>query len=193
VLSDADIELRFHEIFPMERSHNHSIDRDLQIQPASVDLRLGDTFMVYPRDGIPQNVYTNEIVDGLMEPLTLPPDSSGFTLFPGSQYFCLATTMEYVALPIDLVARVDGRSSLGRLGLRVHSTAGFIDPGFQGCITLEMDVVGRNPIVLNPGMRVCQISFDRLDTPSRRPYGPARGSKYQGQTTTTPSRIGEDK
>ena len=107
---------------------------------------------------------------------------------PGS--FVLAGTIETIALPDDIVARVDGKSSLGRLGLLVHATAGYVGPGFRGRLTLELSNQSQMPIALYYGMKIAQLSFHRLSTPAERPYGsPGLGSKYQGQEEATPSRI----
>jgi dCTP deaminase len=121
----------------------------------------------------------------MLAEVNLDPGQS-LTLFPRD--FCLATTEEYIRVPDDLVARVEGKSSLGRLGLTCHATAGFIDPGFEGRITLELYNMNPNPIVLRPGRAICQLSFMTLTEPAERPYGhPDLGSKYQGQKTTQES------
>ena len=115
-----------------------------------------------------------------------------FVLHPGE--FVLGTTVERVTLPDDIVARLEGKSSLGRLGLLIHSTAGYVDPGWDGRLTLELSNVANLPIVLTPGMKIGQISFAQMTTPVDRPYGsPGLGSRYQGQEQTTPSRshVGE--
>jgi dCTP deaminase len=112
-------------------------------------------------------------------------DASPFILHPGE--FVLAVTLERVELPADLVGRLDGKSSLGRLGLIVHSTAGFVDPGFKGRLTLELTNISNLPVTLYYGMPVSQISFVQLTTPADKPYG-AEGSKYQGQTGPEASR-----
>jgi dCTP deaminase len=114
-----------------------------------------------------------------------------FIIQPGE--FVLAATLETITLPDDIVARVDGKSSLGRLGLLIHATAGFVDPGWTGRLTLELSNVAKMPIAVRPGMRICQISFLRLSTPAERLYGsPELGSKYQGQTEPTASRAYQD-
>jgi dCTP deaminase len=101
----------------------------------------------------------------------------------------LAATVERLALPDDVVARLEGKSSLGRLGLLIHSTAGYIDPGWEGTITLELSNVANLPMVLTPGMAIGQVSFMFMTTPVDRPYGsPELGSRYQGQSDPTPSR-----
>lgn len=150
-----------------------------QIQPASVDVRLGDEFLVFRN-------HTREVIDpydkptDLMEAVCVGADRP-FILHPGE--FVLGTTLEAIGLPDDLVARVEGKSSLGRLGLLIHATAGFVDPGWpRGQITLELSNVATLPIKLWPGMRVGQLSFHRLDKASQRPYGhPGLNSKYVGQ------------
>ncbi len=151
---------------------------DDQIQPASVDVRLGRSIRVFRN-------HTAECID----PYTAQPElteilevkeGSPFVLHPGE--FVLGTTVERIGLPDDIVARVDGKSSLGRWGILIHATAGFIDAGFQGQITLELSSVATLPVRLWPGMKIGQISFMQLDEPVERPYGhPDLGSKYQGQ------------
>lgn len=150
-----------------------------QIQPASVDVRLGDEFLVFRN-------HTAEVIDPyanpteLMEKVVVAQDES-FILHPGE--FVLGTTLELVGLPNDLVARVEGKSSLGRLGLLIHATAGFVDPGFRGQVTLELSNVATLPIRLWPGMRVGQFSFHSLDRAVERGYGhPDLGSKYMNQS-----------
>jgi dCTP deaminase len=118
-------------------------------------------------------------------------EGEAFILHPGE--FVLGSTYERVALPDDLVGRIEGKSSLGRLGLLIHSTAGFIDAGFSGYLTLELSNVANLPITLYPGMKIGQVSFLRMTTAADVPYGSARvGSKYQGQRGPTPSRYWEN-
>ncbi len=155
------------------------------VQPASVDLRLGDSFRVFHnhrtsaidlRD--PPKDLTEEVVPDAGEP---------FVIHPGE--FALGRTREWVELPDDVLARVEGKSSLGRLGLIVHATAGFVDPGWRGTLTLEFANLTRIPIKLYPGLPIAQLSFMALDAPALRPYGsPGLGSHYQGQTAATESR-----
>lgn len=159
---------------------------DENIQPASVDLTLSDHFRYDDPDCTPGDP-VDPFVDNrhLSKECTVDPQS-GCRLDPGE--FVLGSTVESIHLPADLVGRVDGKSSLGRLGLLVHATAGFIDPGFQGQITLEFSNVSRRPILLYPGMAIAQISFLEMDSPASRPYGhPSRKSKYQGQVGATAS------
>jgi len=116
-----------------------------------------------------------------------PPDDGPFVLHPGE--FVLGSTYEHVSLPDDIAARLEGKSSLGRLGLLTHSTAGFIDPGFQGHVTLELSNMATLPIKLWPGMKVGQLCFFQLSSPATHPYGSKEaGSHYQGQRGPTPSR-----
>jgi dCTP deaminase len=118
-------------------------------------------------------------------------EGEAFMLHPGE--FVLGSTLERVGVPSDLVARVEGKSSLGRLGLVIHSTAGFIDAGFDGHVTLELANLANLPITLYPGMKIGQISFIKMTSPAEKPYGSgAKGSKYQGQRGPTPSRYFEN-
>jgi dCTP deaminase len=159
------------------------------IQPASVDLRLDSVFRVFKTSSRPY-VDVAQDVDDLTELVEISP-AAPFVIHPGS--FCLGSTLETVTIPNDIVARVDGKSSLGRLGLLVHATAGYVDPGWTGKLTLELSNQSQMPIALYYGMRIAQISFIELTTPVDRPYGSAElGSKYQGQTGPTPSRISRE-
>jgi dCTP deaminase len=155
------------------------------IQPSSVDLHLGSRFRVFRNSRLP---YIDPSMDqvGLMDMVEASSEEP-FVLHPGE--FVLAATVERLALPDDIVARLEGKSSLGRLGLLIHSTAGYIDPGWEGTITLELSNVANLPIVLTPGMAIGQVSFMLMTTPVDRPYGsPGLGSRYQGQTDPTASR-----
>lgn len=193
ILNDHELLEMGHILFP---EHWEGMDHDVQVQPASVDLRLGFNFQRYRTFVNPQSHKIDPLKDDVasfMQPIDLD-EGERYLVSPGHESFVLATTQEIVSIPPDMVARVEGRSSLGRLGLRVHSTAGYIDPGFEGRITLEIDVVGRFPIWLTPGMRVCQLSFSLMSGPSARPYGaPERSSKYQNQKTVQASRARQDK
>lgn len=155
------------------------------VQPASVDLRLGDSFRVFHNHRI-------AAIDLAAPPSELTehvgvPDGESFVIHPGE--FVLGRTEERVAIPDDIVARIEGKSSLGRLGLIVHATAGFVDPGFEGTLTLEITNLTRVPIVLWPGKPIAQLSFMTLDRAAERPYGhPDLGSHYHGQIEATESR-----
>lgn len=160
-----------------------------QIQPSSVDLRLGNKFLHFRVEG---RAFIDPSKDNPSELMEIIEVNNGepFFLRPGE--FVLGTTIEMVKLPDDLVARVDGRSSLGRLGIIVHATAGYVDPGFCGQITLELSNINRVPIALYPGMRICQISFYKLTSPAELPYYKKKGSKYQNQKGPTASRLNID-
>ncbi|MDO8751392.1 MAG: dCTP deaminase [Dehalococcoidia bacterium] len=156
------------------------------IQPASVDIRLDRKLLVFRNSRRPY-IDVHQDLDGLTEIEEIPQDHP-FMLHPGE--FILGSTLEYIAIPDDLVARLEGKSSLGRIGLLIHSTAGYVDPGWKGHLTLELSNVSNLPITLYYGMKIGQISFLRLTTPAERLYGsPELGSKYQGQTEPTASRI----
>jgi dCTP deaminase len=155
------------------------------VQPASVDLRLGDSFRVFHNFRVPA-IDLAEPPTNLTEHVVVD-DGDPFVIHPGE--FCLGRTQEWVELPDDLVARIEGKSSLGRLGLIVHATAGFVDPGWKGTLTLEITNLTRVPIILWPGKPIAQLSFMTLDRPAERPYGhPDLGSHYHGQVDATESR-----
>lgn len=154
------------------------------LQPASVDVRLDRQFRVF-RSSRHAYIDLRRGVDDITELVTV--DGEPFILHPGE--FVLGSTLERLRLSDDLVSRVEGKSSLGRLGLLIHSTAGFIDPAWDGHITLELSNVNTIPITLYPRMRIGQLSFFELSSPAERPYGsPELGSSYQGQSGPTPSR-----
>jgi len=162
---------------------------DDAVQPASVDVRLDSAFRIFKVTSRPY-VDVHEPMDDLTELVQIIPEEP-FVVQPGS--FCLGSTLETITVPNDIVARVDGKSSLGRLGLLVHATAGYVDPGWTGKLTLELSNQSQMPIALYYGMRIAQISFIELTTPVDRPYGSAElRSKYQGQTGPTPSRISRE-
>jgi dCTP deaminase len=155
------------------------------IQPSSVDLRVDRYFRVFRNDTTPyiDPKLPHEDLTELVEVA----DGNAFILHPGE--FVLGSTLERVALPDDLVARLEGKSSLGRLGLLIHSTAGFVDAGWDGHLTLELSNVANLPIAIYPGMKIGQISFIRMTSPAERPYGSKENrSKYQGQRGPTASR-----
>src|SRR6478672_2040773 len=155
------------------------------VQPSSIDVRLDRYFRVFENHRYPH-------IDPALEQAELtravqPEPDEPFILHPGE--FALGSIYEVVTLPDDIAARVEGKSSLGRLGLLTHATAGFIDPGFSGHVTLELSNVATLPIKLYPGMKIGQFCFFRLSSPSQHPYGSEKyGSRYQGQRGPTPSR-----
>jgi dCTP deaminase len=156
------------------------------VQPSSVDVRVDRQFRVFHNARYPY-IDVRQPMDDLTELVEVSGDEP-FILHPGE--FVLGQTLERVTLPDDLVARLEGKSSLGRLGLLIHSTAGFVDSGFSGNLTLELSNVANLPITIYHGMPIGQISFMRMDGPVERPYGSGEaGSKYQGQAEPTPSRF----
>lgn len=165
------------------------------IQPSSIDVRISNLFRVF-RNHTAGVIDVKQDQTELTELVEMHVDEHGvgvepFMLHPGE--FVLGSTLERIAVPDDLVGRVEGKSSLGRLGLLIHSTAGFIDSGFDGHITLELANVASLPITLYPGMKIGQVSFMQMTSPAERPYGSgAHGSKYQGQRGPTPSRYFEN-
>lgn len=175
-LSDADIKRRLVDgdlvIEPIE-------DEELQLQPASVDVRLDNEFLKFD----PQNVTSvNPLTDEPEEHMTSVEidDDETFVVHPGD--FVLGSTVEWVEIPNDLIGFVNGRSTLGRLAIVIHATAGLLDPGWKGNVTLEISNLGKVPVELTPGMRIGQLTFRDLKTVCERPYGSERGSKYQMQT-----------
>ena len=159
---------------------------ETMVQPSSVDVRVDNRFRVFHNARYPY-IDVRQPMDDLTEPVQVE-GGEPFILHPGE--FVLGQTLERVTLPNDLVARLEGKSSLGRLGLLIHSTAGFVDSGFSGNLTLELSNVANLPITIYQGMPIGQISFMRMDGPVERPYGSDRaGSKYQGQAEPTPSRF----
>ncbi len=187
ILSDRDI-------FAQLDANRITIDsarndwRD-QVHASSMDLRLGYFFRVYNRNNI-----------GVLDPKTMGREelttlferdaNNPFIVHPGD--FVLGVTLEHITLPNNIVARVEGRSSLGRLGIVVHSTAGFVDAGFSGTITLEISNMNTVPVALYPEMRVCQLAFEQMSSPALVPYGEKSCSKYQNQVLPEASRIGVD-
>ena len=158
---------------------------EAMVQPSSIDVRLDRFFRTFENHRYPHIDPAEDQPD--LTRLVEPVGDEPFILHPGE--FVLGSTYEVVTLPDDVAARLEGKSSLGRLGLLTHSTAGFIDPGFSGHVTLELANVANLPIKLWPGMKIGQLCFFRLSSPAEHPYGSAKyGSRYQGQRGPTPSR-----
>jgi len=180
LLSDRDIKAEID-------SHRVRLDPydPAMIQPSSIDVRLDKFFRLFDNHKYPV-IDPAQDQPELTRLVEVEPDD-GFVLHPGE--FVLGSTLETVSLPDDLAARVEGKSSLGRLGLMTHATAGFVDPGFSGHVTLELSNVATLPIILWPGMKVGQLCFFRLTSPAENPYGSEKyGSHYQGQRGPTASR-----
>src|SRR5438045_6958912 len=180
VLSDRTIA----RLLEAERIVIEPYDESL-LQPSSVDVRVDRFFRVFHNARYPF-IDVREPQEDLTELVEID-DERPFILHPGE--FVLGSTLERIVLPDDLVARLEGKSSLGRLGLLIHSTAGFIDPGWDGHVTLELSNVANLPITIYPGMKIGQISFMQMTEPARTPYGASEiGSKYKGQEGPTASR-----
>lgn len=188
ILSDKDIKKRLEagDITITSSDNGHQTN----VNASSLDMRLGRFFKIYnhSKQAIldPLNKESFENVTSLVE--VTPGDP--FIVQPGE--FILGVTMEKIKIADDLVARVEGRSSLGRLGIIIHSTAGFIDAGFEGTITLEITNINRMPVALYPGMRVCQLAFEQMTSAADVPYNKKKTSKYQGQELPQESRIASD-
>lgn len=184
ILSDATLR----EYLGSGYIHLEPYDPDL-VQPASVDVRLGTEFRVMRNSRI---THIDPFVEQtkLMDTVSVP-EGEPFVLHPGE--FALGHTSEVVGCPDDIVGVVNGKSSLGRLGIQVHATAGFIDPGFRGTVVLELSNVSNLPILLRPGMKIAQLVFQKLDRKAERPYGhPDLKSKYQGQQGATASKYNQN-
>ena len=182
VLSDATIR----ELIESRRIVIDPFDPAM-VQPASVDIHLGNSFRVFHNHRI-QSIDLGNPPRDLTEHVEIA-EGGEFVIHPGE--FVLGRTEEVVEMPDDLVSRIEGKSSLGRLGLIVHATAGFVDPGFKGTLTLEIANFNSVPIVLRPRLPICQLSFMALDRPAERPYGHREvRSHYYGQVDATESRYG---
>lgn len=178
LLSDRDIQIRLddHELYV-----NPFIESNLQ--PASLDVTLKDEFIIYEESNEPINVARKEDI-GPAETVT-----ADYLILPPGQ-FILASTVETIGLPRDMAARFEGKSSLGRLGLMTHVSAGFIDPGFFGQITLEICNLNARPIIIQAGMKIGQVCFLQMPTRSRYRYGDKEyGSRYQGQEGPVASKV----
>lgn len=186
MLTDQNIEDRLMEgdleIHPLD-------DPERQIQPASIDLRLSPDDMASP---VPQDgsAFDPEVERGAS--VAVPKTPNGYFLLKPNM-FVLASTKESVTIPDDMVGRIEGRSSIGRIGVQVHATAGYCDPGFSGQITLEISNLHNDtPVRLYPDMYIAQLTLMECKSPAERPYGVRSESKYQGQTGPTGSRLADD-
>jgi len=188
ILSDRDIR----EALASGRVKVESPQSEMfqHIHASSMDLHLGNVFKLYEhsRSAI-LDPKRPETFQGNMRTI-LVQDGDPFIVQPGE--FVLGVTLEKITVPRDLVVRVEGRSSLGRLGIIVHSTAGYVDPGFSGTLTLEISNLNRMPVALYPAMRICQIAFEELTSPAETPYDEKPFSKYQGQILPEESRLASD-
>lgn len=189
ILSDRDIKRKIAsgDIVITSPDNDHMGN----VGASSMDLRLGKFFKVYDHTKYavldPMQPETFKDVAKLIE---IDDQKSPFVVQPGE--FVLGVTLEKIKIADDIVARVEGRSSLGRLGIIIHSTAGFVDAGFEGTITLEITNINRMPVALYPGMRVCQLAFEEMSSVADVPYQMKKSSKYQGQLYPEESRIHND-
>lgn len=187
ILSDQDIRK---EIEAGRISFDPMPDFETQLQPASMDMRLGNEFKVFNHSQTPFiDLQKPETFENLTQSV-FREENEPFVIHPHE--FILGIVKESITLPDDVSVRIDGRSSLGRLGIIVHSTAGSINPGFSGQITLEMTNIGMMPVLMYPGMRVCQYVFHRLESPSLISYRERKDAKYNYQTSPGESKIVEE-
>ncbi|MFB6166674.1 MAG: dCTP deaminase [Candidatus Nanohaloarchaea archaeon] len=191
ILSDRHLERLIEEKDAVYVEEGPEVNPELQIGPSSVDLRLGYSFGIL-------NTRLVELVDTkdmekYREYIEEETHSSeeGVIIHPGE--FILGSSLETVNVPDDMVARVEGRSSYGRLGIVVHATAGYIDPGFEGQITLEMQNLGNAPVRVYPEDRICQVVFEEMVSEAETPYGDKEDAKYQGQKGATGSKLDREK
>ncbi|MBF0565337.1 MAG: dCTP deaminase [Nitrospirae bacterium] len=162
-------------------------DLSVQLGPCSIDLRLGNEFCVFQHSKYPYIDLKGCInVEEIMKRVQIG-DEEAFVMQPGE--FVLATTIESLEIPDDLVGHIDGRSSLGRIGLIIHGTASKFDPGWRGKATLELSNIGRMPLAIYPGMRICAFTFETLSSPAEMPYYKNPRSKYKNQNTAEPSKF----
>ncbi len=189
ILSDRDIKARmFKGDIVVESPDN---DHMANVGASSMDLRLGKYFKIYDHTKYPVlDPLQPETFKNIAKLIEVDQERVPFIVQPGE--FVLGVTLEKIKIADDLVARVEGRSSLGRLGIIIHSTAGFVDAGFEGTITLEITNINRMPVALYPGMRVCQLAFEEMSSVAEVPYHQKGSSKYQGQVYPEESKIAND-
>jgi len=187
VLSDRDIK----QALKAKRVvFKPALDLKSQLGSCSVDLRLGNSFRIFKHSRYPYiDPRDKKLASDMMDEVVIPANQP-FILQPGD--FVLATTIESFTLPDDLLARLEGRSSLGRLGIVVHSTASIFEPGWDGVVVMELGNLGRMPVSLYPGMRICALTFEELSSAVDVPYSKKKTAKYIGQKTPLASKIGEE-
>lgn len=188
ILSDRDIKKALKE---KRISFSPELDLKVQLGSCSVDLRLGNNFRVFKHSHYPFiDPHDRKLAEDMMEEETVKAGQA-FILQPGD--FVLATTVESFKLPDNLLARLEGRSSLGRLGIVVHSTASIFDPGWEGRVVMELGNMGRMPVALYPGMRICSLTFEELSSDADVPYNKKQHAKYIKQSSPLASKIAEEK
>lgn len=164
------------------------IDEEVQIQPAGIDLRLGNDFRIFKATSCPYIDTKNNVVDYTEK--VIIDDEKPFIVHPGE--FVLATVKEYIRIPGDLMGSIDGRSSLGRLGISIHATSASINPGWEGKFVLEITNIGRAPVAIYPNMRIAKLTLHKLSSPAERPYGSKGNEKYQKHEEISQSKIHEE-
>lgn len=191
ILSDKELKELIENKNAIQAKEGPEIDQELQLGPSSFDLRLGYDFGIINTRKI-EKIDTKNM-DRYEEVIEKEEHTAqeGVVIHPGE--FILGSTLEKLKVPSNLVARVEGRSSYGRLGIIIHATAGYIDPGFEGDITLEIQNLGNAPVKLYPEDRICQVAFETMTNEANNPYGDKKDSKYMGQTGATGSRLNEEK
>jgi dCTP deaminase len=191
ILSDRDLKQLIEEENAVYTDEGPEVDYDLQLGPSSLDLRLGYEFGVLETRKV-KAIDTRKMdqYSDLKNEKTATPEE-GMVVHPGE--FVLGTTLETLEVPSNLVARIEGRSSYARLGLIPHAAAGFVDPGFEGQITLEIQNLGNVPITIYPEDRICQVVFETMTSEAENPYGEKTDSKYMGQSGATGSRLDKEK
>jgi dCTP deaminase len=191
ILSDRDLKQLIEEENAVYTDEGPEVDYDLQLGPSSLDLRLGYEFGVLETRKV-KAIDTRKMdqYSDLKNEKTATPEE-GMVVHPGE--FVLGTTLETLDVPSNLVARIEGRSSYARLGLIPHAAAGFVDPGFEGQITLEIQNLGNVPITIYPEDRICQVVFETMTSEAENPYGEKTDSKYMGQSGATGSRLDKEK
>jgi dCTP deaminase len=185
ILSDRDIKKALKEgkikITP-------AIDFSEQLGPCSIDLKLGNVFRVFNHSKCAY-IDTKEKITNLTKKMKVK-KGEPFIMQPGD--FVLASTLEKLELSIDLLARLEGRSSLGRLGITIHSTAAVFEPGWRGRVVMELGNLGKMPVALYPGMRICSVTFEKMSSPVEVPYDKKKGAKYVDQKEPVPSKLSEE-
>lgn len=191
VLSDRDLRELIEDEGAVVTEDGPDMDLDLQLGPSSLDLRLGYEFGVLETRKVKAiDTQRMDTYSDIKERKTADTDT-GMVVHPGE--FVLGTTLETLDVPSDLVARIEGRSSYARLGLIPHAAAGFVDPGFRGQITLEIQNLGNVPITIYPEDRICQVVFETMTSEAENPYGEKKDSKYMQQSGATASRLDREK
>jgi dCTP deaminase len=187
ILSDRELREMVQDKNAIESVEGPDFNADKQIGPSSVDLRLGYEFGFIDEKEV--DILDTKDMDPVRSKKTVSAEQ-GIIIHPGQ--FMLSTTLEELDVPDDVVVRVEGRSSYARIGLIPHAAGGFVDAGFKGQVTLELQNLGNVPIRIYPEKRICQVAFERMTSPAENPYGDRSTSKYMGQRGATHSRLSEE-